>query len=159
MILFVEICFGLAGCGQFALVGVAPAEAGPAGDGPTDAAFDGHAQASDGSTTSDADSARCDRQVDVCNPVTNTGCSEALVQRCAPDLSSAKLAGYCTFMGEIPDGGLECFNSVVTESCPPKSTCHNGACRSLCFCDADCGDGQCCTEPLGEQGFAVCAPC
>lgn len=153
-------CTSLLGCEQFALVGVLPRDAASDDDSngdDLDAALDEDAPSDAGSTARDA--GRCMRDVAVCDPIANTGCSETLSMRCAPDLAAPRLAGYCTFDGPIPDSGIECLNTVVTESCPPTTTCHEGECRTLCFCDADCGKGQCCSEPLGEYGFAVCAPC
>jgi len=32
-------------------------------------------------------------------------------------------------------------------------------CRALCLCDADCGDGLCCTRALENTGFKVCRDC
>jgi hypothetical protein len=56
------------------------------------------------------------------------------------------------------DGGF-CFNSGVTESCPPQHACVGDTCRTLCFCDADCEKGECCVEPVGTLGFKVCNAC
>jgi hypothetical protein len=151
-------CASLIGCDQFALVGIVPDDAGPR-DGGEDA-FDAELPPlTDGAVVTRDGSPGCEREVAICDPVANTGCSETLQMQCAPDLSAPRLAGYCTFVGPLADGGLECLNSVVTESCPPSSTCLNNECRVLCHCDADCDVGQCCTEPLGEHGFHVCAPC
>jgi hypothetical protein len=96
----------------------------------------------------------CDPEVLACNPVTNEGCPPPM--QCAVDLVSDVLAGYCVFNGPVADG---CFNSGVTESCPPKETCFDFACRTLCFCDDDCKEGQCCVDPVGDLGFKVCGSC
>jgi hypothetical protein len=85
----------------------------------------------------------------------NDICTDAL--QCDVDGLSTTLAGHCVFSTLI-DGGL-CVATPVTESCPPKATCHNGACRQLCFCDADCKTGECCNEPVGQLGFKVCGDC
>jgi hypothetical protein len=82
--------------------------------------------------------------VAVCNPMKNDICSDVL--QCDVDSLSTTLAG-------------QCVATPVTESCPPKATCHNGACRQLCFCDADCKTGECCNEPVGQLGFKVCGGC
>lgn len=52
-----------------------------------------------------------------------------------------------------------CTASFFSESCPPKSTCVDGGCRELCFCDADCPAGQCCSDTSGPPGFTLCRPC
>lgn len=98
-------------------------------------------------------------EVAVCNPVTNEGCFDSLMMQCAVD-PLATLTGYCIFYsGQSPMLGGDCLNTGVTESCPPTFTCVDGRCRELCFCDADCEAGQCCTEPLEGTGFKVCGDC
>lgn len=96
----------------------------------------------------------CDPDVQLCNPVTNDGCPPEM--QCAVDAFSDVLAGYCIFNGPVAGG---CFNSGVTESCPPTQTCFDFECRTLCFCDDDCMEGQCCVEPVGTLGFKVCGEC
>jgi hypothetical protein len=34
-----------------------------------------------------------------------------------------------------------------------------GECRTLCFCDDDCGAAECCTEAVGELGFEAGGAC
>ena len=83
-----------------------------------------------------------------------------LAMQCAVDWA-ATLTGYCIFSSPpppLPDGG-GCFNSGLTESCPPTFTCVVDQCRALCACDADCEPGQCCSEPVGTTGFHVCREC
>jgi hypothetical protein len=92
-----------------------------------------------------------------CNPVSNDGCAPELMMQCAVDLAAPSPTGYCIFAAPM-DGGA-CFNSGLTESCPPTTTCVAGECRSLCFCDADCEEGKCCAEPIGITGFNVCGDC
>jgi hypothetical protein len=108
----------------------------------------------DASANGDAGGASCTPEVQVCNPVTNDGCLEPM--QCAVDLASDVLTGYCIFNGPV---GVGCFNSGVTESCPPKSTCFDFECRTLCFCDDDCDAGQCCVDPIGTLGFKACGAC
>jgi hypothetical protein len=151
-------CASLAACDPFGLVGTLTDDAGPSPNG-ADGAADAALEASIPDTDGGPRGGSCDREVAVCNPVRNTGCPVELATQCGPDLSAATLAGYCTFTGPIPDAGIGCLNTVATESCPATTACVNGQCRPLCFCDADCGPGTCCTEPLGEQGFFLCAPC
>lgn len=107
----------------------------------------------DGSASGDA-GASCAPDVQVCNPVTNEGCPEPM--QCAVDLASDVLTGYCIFNGPV---GVGCFNSGVTESCPPKSTCFDFECRTLCFCDDDCEAGECCVDRVGTLGFKACGAC
>lgn len=92
----------------------------------------------------------------VCDPVKNTGCGMGM--QCDVDLVATQLAGRCTFSAP-PDGGTGCFASPFTQSCPPTQTCEANACRDICLCDADCRAGSCCSQPLGTQGWKLCAPC
>jgi hypothetical protein len=94
--------------------------------------------------------------VEGCNPVSNDGCPPAM--QCAIDVLAPTLTGYCTFSSPMT-AGLECFNSGVTESCLPKQTCFDFECRTLCFCDADCEEGECCVDPIGDLGFKACGAC
>jgi hypothetical protein len=96
----------------------------------------------------------CDPDVLLCDPVTNQGCPSGM--QCAVDLANPVLAGYCIFSAPMAGG---CFNSGVTESCPPSATCFNFECRTLCFCDDDCEEAKCCVEPVGTAGFKVCGEC
>ncbi|MGD8862209.1 MAG: hypothetical protein PVI30_19510 [Myxococcales bacterium] len=181
-ILLAAACFALTGCDQFARVGVAPTELSDdldAGDVPAPGVQNPDAQdpgagdvmepgagvadsgaptlQPDASTPSDA-GMHCPRpEVAVCNPVTNVGCQASLQMQCAVDLLAPGLAGYCIFRG-LYDGGT-CFNSGVTEDCPPTQTCYGGECRKLCFCDADCNAGQCCSLRVGNYGFGACGDC
>lgn len=127
--------------------------AGGAGGSTTDAALVGDLDASvvrDGGSGGE-----CVPSVALCNPVTNQGCPAGM--QCAIDLAAPSLAGYCIFSAPM-DAGF-CFNSLVTESCPPRATCVNGECRNLCFCNEDCDDGQCCLESIGTTGFKLCGDC
>jgi hypothetical protein len=104
-----------------------------------------------------AASGSCTRpDVAVCDPVSNHGCDPPL--QCIIDYASGTLAGYCAFSTPI-DGGPFCVSTPVTESCPPSTTCVDGVCRALCFCDDDCGQGECCGEQVGELGFKLCGTC
>jgi hypothetical protein len=155
------------GCDQFARVGGvvtsgAPSfvlDAAPMQDSGRDAASIDDAASVDARQPADS-SAQCARpQVAVCNPVTNEGCVDLLRMHCAVDPAASMLAGYCIFSGPPSPDGLACVNTVVTESCPMKSACLLGVCRTLCFCDADCKAGECCAEPIGDYGFKACLPC
>jgi hypothetical protein len=93
--------------------------------------------------------------VAVCDPVHNTGCNP--LQQCDVDPSQMTMpTGLCVFGGGTEGGA--CTMSIFTESCPPKSTCVDGGCRPLCFCNADC-PGQCCSDNSGPPGFTMCGPC
>jgi hypothetical protein len=101
----------------------------------------------------------CDAAVAMCDPVHNTGCNALLQQQCDLGTSLTGMpTGNCVF-NSGSEGGGACIATPVTESCPPRSTCVSGACRSLCFCNADCDAGQCCSEPSGIAGFTLCGPC
>ena len=98
--------------------------------------------------------------VGVCDPVKNEGCPAELRMQCAVDFTADTLAGYCIFQGPpAPDGSPTCLNTVATESCGPTTTCVLGTCRTLCYCDTDCPESECCTETIGELGFKVCGTC
>jgi len=139
--------------------GIAGESASGTGGGGAGAGSGGDDEDADPPNTTDASvidepAASCAPEVQVCNPVTNEGCPEPM--QCAVDLASDVLAGYCIFNGPV---GAGCFNSGVTESCPPTSTCFDFECRTLCFCDADCEAGQCCVDPVGTLGFKACGAC
>ena len=95
--------------------------------------------------------------VAVCNPITNRGCAGELGMQCDVDLLASTLSGVCVFSATSPNP--ECLAIPPTESCPPKQTCVEGVCQTVCLCDADCGSGACCRDPLGELGFKLCAEC
>jgi hypothetical protein len=122
------------------------------------------AEASDASNTSDASAAdalveggACATPVAVCNPVHDTGCNP--LQQCDVDTTqTATPTGLCVF-NATSEGGGACTMTFVSESCLPGQTCVSGTCRSLCFCNADCQVGQCCSDPSGPQGFTLCAAC
>jgi len=116
-------------------------------------------RAIDSGTAGDPGTECAPANIEGCNPVTNEGCAEALMMQCAVDFLATS-TGYCIFYsGPTPVPGGECFNSGVTESCPPTFACVDSKCRELCFCDADCEAGQCCVEPLESTGFKVCGDC
>jgi hypothetical protein len=142
---------GLAGDGSSGAAGEATAGTGGDAGAPVDDDVDDD---DDASITDDAGATSCSPEVQLCNPVTNEGCPPSM--QCAVDLAWDVLAGYCIFSSPPMPG---CFNSGVTESCPPSQTCFDFECRTLCFCDADCDAGQCCKEPIGTLGFKVCGDC
>ena len=94
--------------------------------------------------------------VAVCDPVHNTGCNP--LQQCDVNASQTTVpTGQCIFGGGA-DGGI-CTTSIFTDTCPAKSTCMDGGCRQLCFCNTDCPAGQCCSDTSGPAGFTLCGPC
>jgi hypothetical protein len=98
----------------------------------------------------------CSVTVAVCDPVHNTGCNP--LQQCDVNPSqTTALTGQCIFGGGA-DGGA-CTTSIFTDTCPARSTCLDGGCRQLCFCDTDCPAGQCCSDRSGPLGFTLCGPC
>jgi hypothetical protein len=164
-------CLAWIGCDQFAAIGLqepdndsaaspspAQADAGEASHRDSAAPDSGDGSADSGTPDSGAECAALDAAQ--CNPVTNEGCPASLQMQCAVSFD-APLTGYCIFNsgGPPPALGGACLNTVITESCPPKSTCVAEQCRKLCFCDSDCEAGQCCTEPLQSTGFKVCGDC
>ena len=98
----------------------------------------------------------------ICDPVKNVGCLVP-VSFCDIDSTQVVAAGRCVFpwtMSPVP-APPACFVDPVTDTCMPTSTCVNGTCRKLCYCDTDCQAGECCTEPApGPSGaFKLCEPC
>jgi hypothetical protein len=95
---------------------------------------------------------------EVCDPVCNTGCPP--LSRC--DVSPLPRQGACVGIFVVGEGAL-CFRGDTTDSCAVRLTCLDGRCRRLCYRDADCTAGSCCSHPLAAagapSGFAVCAPC
>jgi hypothetical protein len=95
---------------------------------------------------------------EVCDPVCDTGCPP--LSRC--DVSELPRRGACVGIWVVGEEGL-CFRGSTTDSCAVRLTCLDGRCRRLCYRDADCTAGSCCSRPLevagAPSGFAVCAPC
>jgi hypothetical protein len=165
-------CIVLAGCDQYALVGVRETEVDDTGTppAPQDAASPSDAAApitpdaapsSDASADAESDAAaECPpTEIAVCNPMVNDVCSAAVGQHCSVDVLNY-LTGYCVFTSmPSPQLGGECLNTGVTESCSPTTLCHETLCRKICLCDADCDAGECCNEPIESTGFSVCTAC
>jgi hypothetical protein len=123
----------------------------PSGDAPS-----GDAGGFDSAPDDVAQTGACSSTVAVCDPVHNTGCNP--LQQCDVNpLQATVPTGQCVFGGGVDAGG--CTASFVNESCAPKSTCVDGGCRQLCFCNADCPPGQCCSDTSGPPGFTLCRPC
>ena len=110
-----------------------------------------------GSTADDADiDGGCNQTVAVCDPVHDTGCNP--LQQCDVNPTQTTTpTGLCVFNG--PSEAAVCTSSIVNESCAPGMACISGACRSLCFCDSDCHQGDCCTDTSGPAGFLLCQSC
>jgi len=106
----------------------------------------------------DADGCRAETMIEGCNPITNSGCAAELGMQCDVDLFAPTLGGVCVFSAPAPTPDA-CLAIPPTQTCPAKQTCVEGACRTVCLCDADCGAGSCCTDLLGEQGFKTCSKC
>lgn len=126
------------------------------GDDGTDVAPSGGGGMSSPVGAPDAGTVCTPPQPAVCNPLLNDGCAPELGMHCAVDTLAPTLAGYCTFSAPADAGA--CLNTGVTNSCPPTTTCVEGECRPLCFCDTDC-EGGCCAISVGNTGFKVCGDC
>ncbi len=128
----------------------------PGNDGNDGVPSSDDASGDDGSFDNTTEGGSCAAAVAVCNPVHNTGCNP--LQQCDVDVSQTTTpTGLCVFNGGAPDTG-PCSASVVNESCAPRFTCLSGSCRELCFCDADCPAGQCCSDTSGPHGFTPLPP-
>jgi hypothetical protein len=102
-------------------------------------------------------------QVAFCDPVKNTGCIIPF-SFCDIDPTQAVPGGRCVFPPSTSTGGATgttCEVTSTTETCWPMSSCVNGTCRKLCYCDSDCSAGECCRDPApGPSGvFKMCKPC
>ncbi len=130
-------------------------EAGAAGPVPAD---DGASSSDDSATGGGGgDAGRCSATVPVCDPVHNTGCNP--LQQCDVDPTQKTTAtGLCLFYSGSDASGA-CMSTGITESCAAKQTCVSGACRSLCFCNADCAPGDCCSDTSGAAPFTLCQRC
>jgi hypothetical protein len=140
---------------------VAPTDAGTsvaAGDDASPGDATPQVEASDASSPDGAvEGAACAAAVAVCDPVHDTGCNP--LQQCDVDTSQTSTpTGLCVF-NSGSEGGGTCTMTFVSESCAPKHTCASGVCRALCFCNADCPIGQCCSDASGPPGFTLCAAC
>lgn len=90
-----------------------------------------------------------------CDPIRNTGCPP--LTQCDIETSASTPTGRCVFFMD-PLGG-PCSASFVSVGCDPQNTCVAGACRKLCYCDADCPQGQSCTDASGPGpagAFKLC---
>jgi hypothetical protein len=116
-------------------------------------------EASDASTPDGVvEGGSCAAAVAVCDPVRDTGCNP--LQQCDVDMTQTSTpTGICVFNSGGSEGGGACIMTFVSESCPPRDTCANGVCRALCFCNADCPIGQCCSDTSGPRGFTLCGTC
>jgi hypothetical protein len=131
--------------------GASGADASPGDATPPDEASD--ASTADGVVEGGA----CAVAVAVCDPVHNMGCNP--LQQCDVDTSQTSTpTGLCVFNSGSEGGGV-CTMTFVSESCAPKHTCASGVCRALCFCNADCPSGQCCSDTSGPRGFTLCQTC
>jgi hypothetical protein len=130
-------------------------------NGQDSAPFDDTGTAADASTPDGAVGAGgCDAAIAVCDPVHNTGCNALLQQQCDVNtLVTTMPTGNCVYNSGGAEAGGACIASPVSESCAPRSTCVSGACRTLCFCNADCPSAQCCSDTSGPPGFTLCGPC
>lgn len=104
-----------------------------------------------------AEAGGCSSTVATCDPIHNTGCN-ALEQCDVDTLLTNTPTGLCVFNSGSLEAGA-CIATIYTESCDPKSTCVDGGCRQLCFCNDDCPAGQCCSDTSGPPGFTMCRPC
>jgi hypothetical protein len=103
----------------------------------------------------------------ICDPVKNLGCLVPF-SFCDIDSTQVVATGRCVFPwtstpppAPLPDGGGSCFVDATTDTCVATSTCVQGSCRKLCYCDSDCQPGDCCTEPApgSSTTFKLCKPC
>lgn len=95
----------------------------------------------------------------VCDPVCDTGCPA--LSRC--NVTGEPRTGRCIGIWISGEGDL-CLKTDVTDPCAAHLTCVEGACRRLCYRDADCASpGTCCGQDLlleGQpSGYKLCVSC
>jgi hypothetical protein len=123
----------------------ATGDGGAAGDGPT------------GESGEAAAACTPPASVPVCNPLTNTGCF--LVQ-CDVDTTMTSPTGICVLAAPVLGSeGAACTQTAGSTTCQPQLTCFGGTCRKVCFCNADCTGGECCSAGIGTTGFKQCDTC
>jgi hypothetical protein len=158
----VLICLALSSCSSSAVIAIVDAGTEADGGAEVDAGALVDASSTDDANMPPADGgAQCGRtlSIEICNPITNMGCTQGLGMQCDVNLLASTLQGQCVFSAPAVDGGT-CLNIPPTETCPPRHTCVDfNECRKVCLCDTDCDPGDCCSVPLGEQGFKTCRPC
>lgn len=99
----------------------------------------------------------------ICDPVKNLGCLVPF-SSCDIDTMQVVATGRCVFpwtsTPPAADAG-SCYVDATTDTCAATSTCVNGTCRKLCYCDSDCEAGECCSEPAPgpSTAFKLCKPC
>lgn len=126
------------------------------GDTNHDAGANADAQDAAADATSDGDG--CSPPVNPlsCDPVGGAGCP--VLQQCDIDTTVLPAAtGHCVFT-TMDDAGT-CNFTILSESCPSQSTCVAGACKRICYCNADCSAGECCGGTPPGAGFNYCTPC
>jgi hypothetical protein len=98
----------------------------------------------------------------ICDPVHNVGCLVPFTA-CDIDPTQAVFAGRCVFpWTTVASGGAAgaCYVDATTNTCLASSTCVDGSCRKLCYCDSQCSPGQCCTDPApGSAIVKLCKSC
>jgi hypothetical protein len=99
----------------------------------------------------------------ICDPVKNLGCLVPF-SSCDIDTTQVIATGRCVFpwsSAPPPVDAGSCFEDTTTDTCAATSTCVNGTCRKLCYCDSDCEAGECCSEPAPgpSTAFKLCKPC
>jgi hypothetical protein len=83
------------------------------------------------------------KALDVCDPVKNTGC---LIQCDLDPAATTAQAGRC--VGYFPPILGPCSPGADPSACTGTNTCVAGACRKMCYCDADCESGTKCTDAV-----------
>jgi hypothetical protein len=138
---------------------------GATGGSGTDSGADGHIGGGGTGGTGGSGAGSCQPATPPmgCDPVNNIGCLVPF-SFCDIERSQAVATGKCVFpWSSTPpplDGG-SCFMDAMSSTCTPTSTCVDGSCREICYCDSDCPGGQCCTEPApgSSTTFKLCTPC
>lgn len=113
------------------------------------------AKADSSAPTTAAMSCGMRNSIQVCDPISNTGCPAELGMQCDVDLFATTLSGVCVFSAPAQDPN-SCLKIPPTETCPPQTTCVGQTCRRICVCDLDCESRQRCSMRLGDAGFKVC---
>ncbi|MFM2420972.1 MAG: hypothetical protein RL385_5695 [Pseudomonadota bacterium] len=75
--------------------------------------------------------------------------------QCDVEPSAAQPTGRCAIFTPTPIVACSATTTAQSVACFAKSSCVDGECRPLCYCDTDCPTGMTCSGDL-TGGFRIC---